>query len=688
MAETNNPAQQGTIQRIDGQAWLRMADGRLVALRVGDHVGAGQVIVTASGAHVSIKRGDGGLVDIGSDRTVSIDDSVVTQTPTDRSEAAITQQSTEADRIIAALNAGQDPLADLEAPAAGLAGGGADNGHGFVRLLRIVEDISPLGFERPNDGPPQTDELPTGAANEPAAREEQPAKPLDPNEVTISVAAATITEGGSIVYTVTSGSAPTGSPLVVTLSNGMTVTIPVGATSATSAPQTVRADDSYVQGTDVVTTSVTSATGGNFTTYVLPAPISVNVVDDADATTVSLSATPSVAEGGSIVYTASLSNPAGTAMTVTLSTGATINIAAGSSTGTVSVAAPTEDVYIDAGTVSATISSTTGGNFEAVTISPTAATTSVTDTLNTTTLSLTGAASITEGASGSYALSLTSAAQTAVTVTLSYSGTAANGSDFNGTTTVTIPAGSSSANFTIATIDDALAEGAESFTVSLVSASGGNFENLALSGGAAGSVTTTIVDNDNTPTLTVSSPTVAENGGFAVFQVALSNASATATSFNLTLANGTATAGSDYTSSMEVSTNGGTTWVSSSSGTLAAGSTGPVLVRVPITSDNVDEPDETFTLTATRTAGTTTNTSAIGTGTITDDDAAPTIASVTSNSATEASAIVHTVTLSNASSVATTYTLSLADVTATGGGTDYTSALTNAAFSNGVTISG
>ncbi len=50
------------------------------------------------------------------------------------------------------------------------------------------------------------------------------------------------------------------------------------------------------------------------------------------------------------------------------------------------------------------------------------------------------------------------------------------------------------------------------------------------------------------------------------------------------------------------------------------------------------------------------------------------------------SAIVHTVTLSNASSVATTYSLSLADVNATGGGIDYTSTLTNAAFSNGVTI--
>ena len=36
----------------------------------------------------------------------------------------------------------------------------------------------------------------------------------------------------------------------------------------------------------------------------------------------------------------------------------------------------------------------------------------------------------------------------------------------------------------------------------------------------------------------------------------------------------------------------------------------------------------------------------------------------------------------------TTYSLSLVDGTATGGGTDYTSTLVNANFSNGVTISG
>ncbi|WP_448197389.1 immunoglobulin-like domain-containing protein, partial [Pseudomonas putida] len=90
-------------------------------------------------------------------------------------------------------------------------------------------------------------------------------------------------------------------------------------------------------------------------------------------TSLVLSATGDVAEGGQIVYTATLSNPAGTAMTVTLSNGAVINIAAGQTSGTVSVPASADDVYKDAGQVKATITGTTGGDFEQLAVSPTEA---------------------------------------------------------------------------------------------------------------------------------------------------------------------------------------------------------------------------------------------------------------------------------------------------------------------------
>src|SRR3546814_15181236 len=75
-------------------------------------------------------------------------------------------------------------------------------------------------------------------------------------------------------------------------------------------------------------------------------------------------------------------------MTVTLANGAVINIAAGASSGTAVVAAPTDDAYIDADSVSATISSSTGGNFENLITNGAAASTSISDTLDSTTVTL------------------------------------------------------------------------------------------------------------------------------------------------------------------------------------------------------------------------------------------------------------------------------------------------------------
>ena len=159
----------------------------------------------------------------------------------------------------------------------------------------------------------------------------------------------------------------------------------------------------------------------------------------------------------------------------------------------------------------------TGGNFENLAVNPAAATTAITDTIDVTTVSLTGSASVAEGATASYTVSLTSPADTAVTVTLAYSGSAIDGTDYTGVATVTIPAGASSATFNIATINDSLAEGAENFTVSLVSASGGNFESLVLAGGGGSSVTTGIVDDDISTLSLSATPSLTEAGGTIVY---------------------------------------------------------------------------------------------------------------------------------------------------------------------------
>jgi len=305
-------------------------------------------------------------------------------------------------------------------------------------------------------------------------------------------------EGGNVVYTATVGAPVTGSPVVVTLANGQTITIGIGQTTGTA---TTTAPNDALTGHAPLTNSITNVTGGNYENLVADkTPVSTTVTDTVDTTNLSLTATGTVAEGGQITYTATLTNAAGSPVTVTLSNGAVITIDAGKTTGTVTVPAPADDVYKDAGNVQASITGTSGGGFENLVTNNTPAVTSVTDTIDTTTVSITGSSSVTEGQTASYTVSLNHPAQTEVTLKIVYSGTAADGSDFTGVYTVKIPAGASSAQFNIATIDDKITEGTENFVVKIDSATGGNFENLAVSA-TNGSVSTSIIDNDAPPVL-------------------------------------------------------------------------------------------------------------------------------------------------------------------------------------------
>ncbi|WP_236191950.1 LapA family giant adhesin [Pseudomonas paraglycinae] len=311
-------------------------------------------------------------------------------------------------------------------------------------------------------------------------------------------ATTTAAEGGNVVYTATVGAPVTGSPVTVTLANGQSITIEVGKTTGTV---TTTAPNDALTGHTPLTNAITNVSGGNYENLVADkTPVSTTVTDTIDTTNLSLSATGTVAEGGSITYTATLTNAAGSPVTVTLSNGSVITIEAGKTTGTVTVPAPADDVYKDAGNVQATITNATGGNFENLVTSNTPAVTSVTDTIDTTTVSITGSTSVTEGQTASYTVSLTHPAQTEVTLKIVYSGTAADGSDFTGVYTVKIPAGASSAQFNVATIDDKITEGTENFVVKIDSATGGNFENLAVSS-TNGSVSTSIIDNDAPPVI-------------------------------------------------------------------------------------------------------------------------------------------------------------------------------------------
>ena len=191
-----------------------------------------------------------------------------------------------------------------------------------------------------------------------------------------SASAASVSEGGSVVYTASVNNAVTGSDLVVTLSNGQTVTIPVGSSTA-NVTYTVRADDPYVQGNALLNVGISGTAGGNYEALSLAGTVATSVTDNATATMATLTASATVAEGVPITYTASLGSPVtGSDVVVTLSNGAQITIPVGQSTGSVSVPTPANS---GGSNISVAIAGVAGGNFEVLSANALAATTAVTD---------------------------------------------------------------------------------------------------------------------------------------------------------------------------------------------------------------------------------------------------------------------------------------------------------------------
>jgi YD repeat-containing protein len=216
-----------------------------------------------------------------------------------------------------------------------------------------------------------------------------------------------------------------------------------------------------------------------------------------------------------------------------------------------------------------------------------------------------GTGSATEG--GTATFTVTKSGTASGTLTVNYataSGTATSGSDYTAASgTLTFLAGDTSKTFSVATIDDALVEGTETFTAVLSSPSAGSVI-------SSGTGTGTIADNDFPPPSFAigTAPSVVE-GGALIYTVSKTGTATASFSVNFASANGTAVAGSDYTAT---------------SGTLAflAADTTKTL-SVATIDDAVVEVPETVLINLSGATGGATITTSQGTGTINDNDETP-----------------------------------------------------------------
>ena len=378
------------------------------------------------------------------------------------------------------------------------------------------------------------------------------------------------------------------------------ITIAAGQSSATFAIATL--DDALAEGSEQFVVAIDGVDGGGFERLAVDADhasVRTTIVDDvgpgapggpvtpddADRVIVALSGPDSVTEGDTATgYTVSLSQPAVTDVTVrlvysgTATEGtdfvkvATVTIAAGQSSARFDLATLDDALAEGTETITVALGQISGGGFEEIAGDPARA--SVTtrlhddsgpgapgggtppDAADTVLVSLSGPGCVVEGeTAGGYTVTLSQPAVTDVTIQLTYAGTATDGSDYTAVTEVVIAAGQSSATFDLRTIDDALAEGTETITVSIGAVSGGGFEAL-VANPVAQSVTTQLVDDvgpggatpgaEDTCQVSLAGPgSVVEGEVASGYTVTLSQPALTDVVVRLNYA-GTATDGSDY----------------------------------------------------------------------------------------------------------------------------------------------
>ncbi|OGB72272.1 MAG: hypothetical protein A2486_07525, partial [Burkholderiales bacterium RIFOXYC12_FULL_65_23] len=635
-------AQIAKVVAITGNAVAVGLDGQARVLKVGDVIERSETLRTFAGARVELQMADGQVLAIAPDQSVRVEDSLMQTDATPTAQEAAVQAATPA-AVLQALQLGADPFAALAAPAAGLtAGGDAGGGSSFVRLLRIVEGVEPLAYEYTLGPPPTIEDVPLGA--EPVAADlitlryiqlDDSGQPLRQNGGLVFLDGRDVVEGTRVGLYATVSNPPTGTDLVINLSNGQSIAIPVGAGSGL-VEVSIRPDDPYIQGREVIDIGVTGANGGGYDQLDVDQSTAITVVDDQDLTQVGIIGPDSVREGDiTAPYTVTLERPGQTPVVVTFQysgvaqngvdfTGvASVTIPAGQSSQTFTIQTLIDQLAEGSELYNIRIESITGGNFERFEVNPTASavdTTILDATLLT--VNLVGDATVAEGATAGYTVSLAGGTlvndqQLSVQVATGPGTTlvpdATSGVDYNPLTqTLTFTAAAQGpVRLSVVTLDDALVEGAEEYTVNLSNVVGGAI--------GTGSVATQIVDDDApVVSIAVAPPSVAEDGATNLtYQVSLDRVSVTDTVVTIALS-GTATESADY--AVTGLSAGATRQV-----TIPAGQLSVSFVADPVV-DSIDESSETVVATITAAIGATISPTAdVATGTIVDDDTTPLI---------------------------------------------------------------
>ncbi len=294
----------------------------------------------------------------------------------------------------------------------------------------------------------------------------------------ISIAdAAAVTEGGPMVFTVSSNialDAVLTIPLAYagTATDGVdyvgpsSVTIAQGATTATI--ELAIDDDGVAEGNETVQITLQPGVG-----YDLVDAVAVGSIIDTGWANVGLSLASggNITEGGKAVFNVALSVAAPQALTVPLTWSGTFNgttatkpaslsIAKGATSAKVELQTTDELEAARSGTLILTLGTGTGYTLDVASATVTVAAT------NAISLSVADPANVNEGNNFNFVVSLSAPARSAFTLNLSYGGSLPS-SEYTAPASVQVPANATSVNIPVTTLNDNVADGNQTLSVTL-----------------------------------------------------------------------------------------------------------------------------------------------------------------------------------------------------------------------------
>jgi hypothetical protein len=555
-------------------------DGLTRPLQQGDSIEKGETVRTLAGASVELLLEDGQILSLSAGQETRLDDSLAQTEATPTAQESAVQLQTPQD-VLQALEQGGNLDVVMAAPAAGAGSGGGGDGSSFVRLLRIVEGVEPLSYEYSIGGLPQIEDvrlesLTPGEDDSPPTLMLALTGPLlvvegeVSSSYSVTLSGEGLAAGQSVTFTIdsVSGSATEGEDFAALLAGdlkaGAGITLSGVSTGAddvitlivTNTGGSTLAAGSALLTFEIRTTQDTEVEGledfklelgsTSANVQVLMPTVTTEIVDN-DVLTVNLTGDAQVMEGGTAGYVVSLSGG-------TLANDQTVSVQVATGPGQrVEVPDATPGAGFDYNPLTQTLTFQAGGptavNVEVVTLDDsllegveeytvnlsneqgaTVGTRSVTTEIvdgDSLTVSISGAATVNEGETAGYVVSLsggTLANDQTVSVQVATGpgqrvevpdATPGAGFDYNPLTqTLTFQAGGPTAvNVEVVTLDDSLLEGVEEYTVNLSNEQGATV--------GTRSVTTEIVDGDSL-TVSISGAATVNEGETAGYVVSLS----------------------------------------------------------------------------------------------------------------------------------------------------------------------